>query len=52
MLGDDAVGIDAPAILSASMSIAAPAFRPALTLGLQPGATVLLLEIAAKAPDA
>jgi hypothetical protein len=52
MLGDDAVGMDAPAILSASMSTAAPAFRPALTLGPQPAATVLLLEITAKAPDA
>jgi hypothetical protein len=52
MFGDDAPGMDAPAILAASMSTAAPAFRPALALGPQPGATVLLLEIAAKAPDA
>ncbi|MFN7594767.1 MAG: hypothetical protein ACK5PU_04065 [bacterium] len=52
MFGDDAPGMDAPAILSASMATAAPAFRPALTLGPQPGATVLLLEIAAKAPAA
>jgi len=52
MLGDDAFGMDAPAILSASMATAAPAFRPALALGPQPGATVLLLEITAKAPDA
>jgi hypothetical protein len=50
MLGDDAVGMDAPAILAASMSNAGLATRPTLTLGAQP-ATVLLLEIAAKAPE-
>ena len=52
MFGDDAPGMDASAILSASMATAAPAFRPALTLGPQPSATVLLLEITAKAPEA
>jgi hypothetical protein len=52
MLGDDAPGMDAPAILSVSMATAAPAVRRALTLGPQPNATVLLLEITAKAPDA
>jgi hypothetical protein len=52
MLADDAPGMDAPAMLAASMSNAAPAVRPALTLGPQPSATVLLLEITAKAPDA
>jgi hypothetical protein len=51
MLGDDAVGMDAPAILAASMSNAGLATRPLLTLGAQPGATVLLLEISAKAPE-
>jgi hypothetical protein len=51
MLGDDAVGMDAPAILAASMSNAGLATRPTLTLGAQPGATVLLLEILAKAPE-
>lgn len=52
MLADDAPAMDAPAMLAAGMSKAAPAVRPALTLGPQPGATVLLLEISAKAPDA
>jgi hypothetical protein len=52
MLADDAPAMDAPAFLTAGMSNAAPAVRPALTLGPQPGATVLLLEISAKAPDA
>ena len=52
MLADDAPGMDAPAMLAASMSNAVLATRPTLTLGAQPGATVLLLEISAKAPDA
>lgn len=52
MLAGDAPAMDAPAMLAASMSTAAPAFRLALTLGAQPGATVVLLEISAKAPDA
>jgi len=51
MLADDAPGMEAPAILAASMSTAAPAFRPALTLGAQPGAVVLLVEITVKAPE-
>ena len=51
MLAGDAPAMDAPAMLAASMSNAAPAFRPQLTLGAQPGATVLLLEISAKAPE-
>ena len=49
MLADDAPAMDAPAMLATSMSTAAPAFRPALTLGPQPGATVLLLEITSRA---
>ena len=52
MLADDAPVMDAPAMLAASMSNAVPAVRPILTLGPQPGATVLLLEIAVRAPDA
>jgi hypothetical protein len=52
MLADDAPGMDAPAFLVAGMSNAALATRPALTLGEQPGATVLLLEITVKAPEA
>jgi hypothetical protein len=43
--------MDAPAILAASMSNADLHTRPTLTLGAQPGATVLLLEISAKAPE-
>jgi hypothetical protein len=52
MLADDAPGMDAPAMLAASMSNAAPAVRPALMLGPQPSATVVLLEITVKALDA
>jgi hypothetical protein len=51
MFGDDAPGMDAPAMLAASMSNAAPAVRPALALGAQPGAVVLLVEITVKAPE-
>ncbi len=51
-MADDAPGMDAPAFLAASMSSAAPAVRPALVLGGEPGAVVLLLEISVKAPDA
>jgi hypothetical protein len=41
--------MDAPAMLAAGMSNAAPAFRPQLTLGAQPSAAVLLLEITSRA---
>jgi hypothetical protein len=51
MFADDAPAMDAPAMLAASMSNAAPAVRPALTLGAQPGAVVLLVEITVKAPE-
>lgn len=51
MLADDAPGMDAPAILAAGMSNAGLATRPALTLGGQPGAVVLLVEITMKAPE-
>jgi len=49
MLADDAPAMDAPAMLAAGMSNAAPSFRPQLTLGAQPGAAVLLLEITSRA---
>jgi hypothetical protein len=49
MLADDAPAMDAPAMLAANMSNAAPAFRPQLTLGAQPSAAVLLLEITSRA---
>jgi hypothetical protein len=49
MLADDAPAMDAPAMLAAGMSNAAPAFRPQLTLGAQPSAAVLLLEITSRA---
>ena len=51
MFGDDAPAMDAPAILAAGMSNAGPAVRPLLTLGGQPGAVVLLVEITVKAPE-
>jgi hypothetical protein len=51
MFADDAPAMDAPAMLAASMSNAAPAVRPALALGAQPGAVVLLVEITVKAPE-
>jgi hypothetical protein len=51
MFGDDAPGMDAPAILAAGLSNAGFATRPALTLGGQPGAVVLLVEITVKAPE-
>lgn len=51
MLGDDAPAMDAPAFLVASMSNAAPAVRPALVLGQQPGAGVVLVEITVKLPE-
>jgi hypothetical protein len=51
MFADDAPGMDAPAILAAGMSNARLATRPALTLGGQPGAVVLLVEITVKAPE-
>jgi hypothetical protein len=43
--------MDAPATLAAFMSNAGLATRQTLTLGAQPGATVLLLEITVKAPE-
>lgn len=49
MIADDAPGMDAPAMLAASMSNAQPATRPALTLGAQPGALLVALEIEVKA---
>jgi hypothetical protein len=52
MLADDAPAMDAPAFLAAGLSNAAPAFRPQLTLGAQPGAAVLLLEITSRAEGA
>jgi hypothetical protein len=51
MFADDAPGMDAPAILAAGMSNAGLATRPALTLGGQPGAVVVLVEITVKAPE-
>jgi hypothetical protein len=48
MFGDDAPGMDAPAILAAGLSNAGLATRPTLTLGGQPGAVVLLVEIETK----
>jgi hypothetical protein len=51
MFGDDAPAMDAPAMLAASMSNAGLATRPTLTLGDQPGAVVLLVEITVKAPE-
>lgn len=49
MFGDDAPAMDAPAFLIAGMSTAAPGARPSLTIGQQPSATVVLVEIAVKA---
>jgi len=46
MIASDAPAMDAPAFLGGSMSNAALATRPGLTLGPQPSAAVLLLEIA------
>lgn len=46
MIASDAPAMDAPAFLGAGMSNAALATRPGLTLGPQPSAAVLLLEIA------
>lgn len=48
MLADDAPGMDAPAILAASMSNAQLIGRPALTLGGQPSAIVVAIEITVK----
>ena len=45
MLADDAPGMDAPAMLAASMSNAGPFTRPALSAGEEPRAAVVLLEI-------
>ncbi|MGI9128262.1 MAG: hypothetical protein ACR2IG_08620, partial [Roseomonas sp.] len=44
MIASDAAAMDAPAFLGNSMSNAALAIRPGLTLGPQPTAAVLLLE--------
>jgi hypothetical protein len=44
-MSDDAPGMDAPAMLAASMSNAGPATRPFLTAGGEPRAAVVLLEI-------
>lgn len=48
MIADDAPGMDAPAILAENLSNAGLATRPALTLGGQPGAVVVLIEITVK----
>lgn len=45
MLADDAPGMDAPAMLAASMSNAQLAVRPTLYAGREPRAAVVLVEI-------
>ena len=45
MLADDAPGMDAPAMLAASMSNAQLAVRPTLYAGQEPRAAVVLVEI-------
>ncbi|MCA3377346.1 MAG: LamG domain-containing protein [Roseomonas sp.] len=52
MLADDAPAIDAPAFLAAGMSNAQLIGRPSLTLGGQPSAIVLALEIITRAEGA
>jgi len=49
MMADDAPAMDAPAILAQSMSNAGLATRQLLTIGDQPRAVVLALEIQVKA---
>jgi molybdopterin-biosynthesis enzyme MoeA-like protein len=49
MFGDDAPAMDAPAMLAESLSNAGLAFRPVLTIGDQPRAVILALEIQVKA---
>lgn len=50
MFAGDAPAMDAPAMLPASMSNAAPATRPALTIGVEPAPTVVLIEVEVKLP--
>jgi hypothetical protein len=45
MMSDDAPGMDAPAMLAASISNAQLAVRPTLYAGLEPRAAVVLVEI-------
>lgn len=51
MLGDDAPAMDAPAILAAGMSNAGLATRPVFSIGPQPGASVIMVEVTVKAPE-
>ena len=45
MLADDAPGMDAPAIMAASLASASPLSRPTLYAGRDPRAAVVLVEI-------